>query len=496
MADKNESIDENKKEIIDEAILEMEIIQETLNANTKEILRSITKEEIEELVKESLKEDEDDYEEEVVDVDAEEVPMGGEEIPTDIDTDIDVDTDVDPNAIGDEIEGSEEGDPLAGDVEGMEDEMSDYGDTMDMTGAEDQELIQVYKKLDVNDEIEIVSNENGDIELKVDQPGEFVIKVADDSVESIEEPMGEPLEEPLDEPLDDIETEELPYEEGIDKTNESEVVYEIALEEMENIDSVKAPVGNKNEDQWAGDNLAGGFDEDSTDGDGHAEHIMEEDEVTENAEEVTEEVVEEADDVTESEEVTEEVIDEDDETIEESIPVGLAQGKRLPGKADIGQPIGAGGAAAGLKKESYVKKSDYDTLKESYDTIVKQKEGYKTNLINFRKMLAETVVFNTNLTYVTKLITEYSTTKDEKKQIIERFDDEVSSIKESKKLFKTIEKELGERTPLSETVENKLSQDVNSGASAELNEAQTYVDKDTKRIIGLMSRVENPDKFL
>ena len=39
-------------------------------------------------------------------------------------------------------------------------------------------------------------------------------------------------------------------------------------------------------------------------------------------------------------------------------------------------------------------------------------------------MLAETVVFNSNLTYVTKLFMEQTTTKDEKQGILKRFDEE------------------------------------------------------------------------
>ena len=58
-------------------------------------------------------------------------------------------------------------------------------------------------------------------------------------------------------------------------------------------------------------------------------------------------------------------------------------------------------------------------------------------LKKFKNMLVETVVYNTNLSYVAKLFMEHATTKDEKISIIKRFD-EVSSIKESKKLYKSI----------------------------------------------------------
>src|ERR1035437_3902379 len=59
----------DKKTILEEALLDIKHIQNALNANTKEILRSVAKEEIDSVVKESLLAKEADFEEE--DLDAE-----------------------------------------------------------------------------------------------------------------------------------------------------------------------------------------------------------------------------------------------------------------------------------------------------------------------------------------------------------------------------------------------------------------------------------------
>jgi predicted RND superfamily exporter protein len=48
---------DKEKSIIERALMDAKRIQETLNANTKEILRSVAKEEIDGLVKESLTEE-------------------------------------------------------------------------------------------------------------------------------------------------------------------------------------------------------------------------------------------------------------------------------------------------------------------------------------------------------------------------------------------------------------------------------------------------------
>jgi uncharacterized coiled-coil DUF342 family protein len=123
-----------------------------------------------------------------------------------------------------------------------------------------------------------------------------------------------------------------------------------------------------------------------------------------------------------------------------------------------------------------------------------ENDEFRKALKEFRNKLVETVVFNSNLTYVTRLFMEHSTTKNEKQDIIKRFDEEVTSLKESKRLFKTIANELGNRKPINEAIENKITKEVTTGASKQLNESTVYVDSSTKRIIDLMKRVENNDK--
>ena len=366
-----------------------------------------------------------------------------------------------------------------------------------MTTASDDEVIAVYKKLTGDDEIQIVSNENGDIELTVNEPGEFVIKANDGGMDAepemgmepemdaeigMDDEMGmdaEPemgMEPEMDSemgmdaelPMSDLEGEEEEEEETYDE-NVNEVVYEIAIAEMEDIESVKAPVGNENDDNWAGDNLEGGFDDEGQNGtgDSHGEHIMEE-------------------------EVNEEDVNE--EAIEEKIQVG--KGRNVTTKKT--EIEGAGAKANKVKAPNvtteYVSKADYDKLLREAKSLKAKTVEMTATLKEQRTMLGKVVVFNTNLTNVTRLFTEHSTTKDEKRQIIERFDEEVSNIQESKKLFKSIEKELANKKPISESVEGKFSKEKSSSTS-KLNESTAYVDQGTKRIMDLISRVENKDKF-
>ena len=85
---------------------------------------------------------------------------------------------------------------------------------------------------------------------------------------------------------------------------------------------------------------------------------------------------------------------------------------------------------------------------------------------------------------------EHSTTKGEKQNIIKRFDEEVTNLKESKKLYKTISNELETRKPIAESVESKIIKEAATSTSRQLNEATAYVDPSTQRIKDLINRVE------
>lgn len=172
---------------------------------------------------------------------------------------------------------------------------------------------------------------------------------------------------------------------------------------------------------------------------------------------------------------------EEAEKIEEAIPVGTAQARRMPGR---NTPI-KGAGARGVKVES--KSSQYEALLTESKKLKKENEEFKQNLVSFRKTLAETALYNFNLTYATKLFLEHATTKDEKLSIMERFDG-VKSIKESKALYDKIVGELGSRKTISESV-SKLDKAVTSGKS-NLSEQTAYVDNETARIRELMERVE------
>jgi hypothetical protein len=134
-----------------------------------------------------------------------------------------------------------------------------------------------------------------------------------------------------------------------------------------------------------------------------------------------------------------------------------------------------------------VRKESYEKLLKEYKVLKGRNEEYKEALKVFKTKINEVALFNQNLAHVTKIFTEHSTTKKEKMAILGRFDN-VETIKESKSLYKNIEAELGEKTPITESVEKKVNKTIDSSKS-NLNESTAYVDPQINAIKSLMDRI-------
>lgn len=464
--------EKNKKSLLEEALEEITQLKEGMDINTKEILRSIAKEEINGKVNESLNEDFGDEE----DNETEEV---GAEIEMDADTDSE-------EVIGADSEmeaelGSEDEVAATDDFSSEEDNASyeaeegtdDY--EYDFTNASDDEIISVFKKLSGTDEIEIV-NDN-EVNIKDPESGnEYQVKL-NNKPSTEEAPIELGADTETEVPMDlgtDAET-EAPIDLGAEE--EEEVEYEVSLDDEEEVeegvneDIVRGPghdtyvtdaslptgdiEGTKADTKEAGDEFGDGFDDDAVKhADAEGPMVMEDEEIGE--------------------------IEESEEELDESIPVGNAQARRVPGK---NTPIKGAGA------RSLAESKEYKQLKADYASLIKENEGFKTALKEFRGMLQEVGKYNANLTYATRIFTEHSTTQDEKKQILSRFDNEATSLTESKKVYKSIVSDLNKKTTISESVGNKINADTKTSGHSNINESTAYEDESTRRMKELMRKV-------
>lgn len=146
---------------------------------------------------------------------------------------------------------------------------------------------------------------------------------------------------------------------------------------------------------------------------------------------------------------------------------------------------------AGLpSKKTYKAGSGVFGINEEVETLKKQNAEYKKALVLFKEKLNEVAVFNANLAYATRLFTEHSTTKQEKLNILKRFDS-VSTMNESKGLFNTIKSELGTKTTVTETVVEKISNTPSTSSSQQvLAEAKAYENPQFKRMKDLMGKIK------
>jgi hypothetical protein len=193
-------------------------------------------------------------------------------------------------------------------------------------------------------------------------------------------------------------------------------------------------------------------------------------------EEISEDISED-----DNEEVVYEIeLDEDDSNDEEAKEEEMGESARTIGN----------GYHAGIKsKTKYMAGNKRDEINEEVSKLRKQNGEYKKALVLFKDKLNEVAVFNANLAYATRLFTESSTTRQEKLNILKRFDS-ISTLKESKNLYSTIKSELETKKPISESVVDKITSAPSTSSTQVLSESKAYENPQFKRMKDLMSKIK------
>jgi len=445
---------EKKKSIIEEALLEAKSLEDALKANTKEMLAAHMSKEFESIVESSLKDEEekeeevseqeeemdlemddaevegsDDEEEDVLDLEDEESDEV-EDIELDLDAEVsdeesdDVELDLDTDLDLDAGEG-EEGEEMELDLELPSMDMGGE-EVMDLTGASDDEVVKVFKKLSDDDEVEVVKDADG-IHLTDNETGaEYYIR------------------ESMDEMKDSMNEKEYCSECGSGSMYEEEY--------PENMDEVMYEIE---------------LDEDSD--------MME--------------MFKEMDDMKEGAYIDEEEGDEEPLEEDKLQRHRKFAGKQRYSGAKVGRRDESKKLRKPLvnRKPKSSTVSESKIMKE-YKELKSKNEEYKKALNVFKDKLNEVALFNTNLAYVNRIFTEHSTTKKEKMDILKRFDN-AESIKESKNIYKTIKTELDNKKPINESVQKKVNKTIESSKSQNLNESTAYVDPQISAIKDLMRRI-------
>ena len=389
----------NEKSILEQALLQVQTLEEAVKANAKGILASTMKQELNDLLKESI-EEEDKEDENLPDSDEEttdDLPVTtGDEDGLDNDESDDSDDDTmndEPTKDIDSLDSDEtDFDTMdnMGDFGGNFSDEDDEEDVVDMSNAGDEEVLKVFKAMKPEDGI-IVKKDGDDIEFS-DGEDEYIIKLDDE--------MGDEMgDEPVSPDFDEEISEE------VSEDYNEDVVYEIEL------------------------------DEDDT-----------------NEEDVYEKTKEEE-------------------------------------MGESSRTIGNGYHAGIDSKTKYKAGNKRDEINEEVSKLRKQNGEYKKALVLFKEKLNEVAVFNANLSLATRLFTESSTTRQEKLNILKRFDS-ISTLKESKNLYTTIKSELETKKPISESVVDKITSAPSTSSTQVLSESKAYENPQFKRMKDLMSKIK------
>jgi hypothetical protein len=498
----------NRKSTVEDALIQIKNVEEAINKNAEGILASTMREEISSLVKESLKEQDEIEEPETLDVDDEETVIDDTEMDDEDMEDIDMD--------GEEMDDVEMID--FDDETGGVDEFSMDDETIDMTGASDAEVLKVFKAMSDSDGIVVTKNDN--IISLNDGDNEYMIKINE------EEEVTDMLEyDELEEMFNNDELSEMEDEDflsGADKNWDKD------------FDFSKF---NDEDDEEDEDDYGLGIPNDMPSYKTKYRYSDEEDEDEMDFETIYEIEMDDED------EMDFELEDEDEIMLETKNfkPKGLVgKVKKVDFKSNT-----QGGfnekrkEAFGGKKEKadgtgkakftykdgenldgefkvkpkkveakeasrFVKSIDRKVksglmaapkqIKEEVEMLRTKNEEYRKALDLFRSKLDEVAVFNSNLAYATRLFTEHSTSKQEKINILRRFDN-VETLKESKNLYRIIKDEISsssinESTSINESINRTVNKTVSSGSAVNLIESKTYENPQFLRMKDLMSKIK------
>jgi hypothetical protein len=454
-----------KKSLVEDALLQMKNLQQVVTENSKGILSSIMKGEIEELVKESL---EDGTENEMMEDEMSPEMEEGTHMSMDEQEEEDS-LEIDMSDDEMELPMSDMGDEMS-DEDMMDDE--DELSPLDLTQASDDEILKVVMGMGDEDRLIIQKNGNnadvdmltqtdsmsfpidGDDELDMDDESYDEVEFEDNDEEIVYEIEMEEDEDEGDEVDEEEMNESMTVKpKGLTGNGPKKVVFK-----GENIH--KGPKGKISSD--AKKFVKGEFKEGQGYDDREDERLgMKHGKLSTKDLKSMKSRRDDADFET-----------RDGETMEASRTFG--NGSRNYPKR-------------GLPKMKVVTNS---ALKEEVETLRTKNDEYRKALNIFREKLNEVAVFNSNLAYATKLFTEHSTTKQEKINIMRRFDN-VETIKESKNLYTQIKGELdGKKTTVvKESIVENIDRTPSKG-STNLIESKTYENPQFLRMKDLMSKIK------
>jgi len=486
-----------RSKVVRESLLDYNTLANSLKENTESAVKALLGEAVRDTYAKLLSEDDDkDYEEGEVEDTSSDITNDAESSDVVDDGQADADAGMDAEggeAEGGELEGGEEpikGDPVDdGAVEGEGgDEWAEFDkykvsdDEYDFTNAEDEEIVKVYKLMKNDDQILVHKDDNGNVNIQDNETGaEYLINLGDNG-----EATGVAASEPSDDEVITDDSAEDDFENNMDDMNEStERMFELVLEydsnvgytdnyqkkdvmtnpgmsePGKNVNDWDAGVPKGTEKPWSG--YPGKKNKADKPFNASKGKQLEEEEadleesihtVTQNGPQRRSVTTIQAPDTSRSEKV----------------------GRNLRLAKIPGQKKGTGEAAYTGVQENFMKRAN---------AALAENKELKTTLTDLMEQLKKVSVTNHNLAQIIKLVSENTTSKDEKKEIINRFKNEGKTIEASQALYESISRELQKANKMNITEEKSLTVE----GSQKINETPIYKSQDLLDSLDLMHRM-------
>lgn len=495
-----------RSKVVKESLLDYNALANSLKENTESAVKTLLDEAVRDTYAKLLSEDDDkDYEEEEVEDtssditnDAESVDAATDDVEG-TDTGMEADEPIDDAAVegGDDtvVDGAEEGGESSdeGDEWAEFDKYKISDDEYDFSNAEDEEIVKVYKLMKNDDQILVHKDDNGNVNIQDNETGaEYLISLGDNG-EATGVAASEPSDDVItdDEGADDFGAEDDFENENNDMNESKERMFELVLEydsnvgytdnyqkkdvmtnpgmsePGKNVNDWDAGVPHGTEKPWS--RYPGKKNKADKPFNASKGKQLEEEEAVEGAVEAP---VEEATNVG--------GFVQQNSTSKSHVPNSNGRNARSMSKG--------GKRVKGTVTPRY-SGGEEDTVSESFmkraNKVLAENKELKATLTDVMTSLKEAAVTNHNLGMIIKLISENSTTQDEKKEIISRFSNEAKTVEASKNLYESISRDLQKSKKMNITEEASLTVE----GSKKINETKIYQSPDVLDSLDLMHRM-------
>ena len=515
-----------RSKVVKESLLDYNTLANSLKENTESAVKNLLNEAVRDTYAKLLNEGDEDYEEEEVedtnsDITTDDAEIDDDSTGTDSDIDstddgMDADTDSEEtDDFGGDTETDDFGSDDAEDADGDEwaefDKYKVSDDEYDFSNAEDEEIVKVYKLMKNDDQI-LVHKDDDKVKIQDNETGaEYIVDLGGDEPAGVGtvtpetentdfdsegdtdfEDDGTDFDSEGDEVNDDFSDEDDLNNEDDDMNESTERMFELVLEYDSNVGytdnyqkkdvmtnpGMSEPGKNVNDwdagvpkgssKPWSGkkggkkenqpfDGQKGKTVEENAENEcGDTEMPVEESihTVTQNGPQRRSTTTSEAPDTSRSEKV----------------------GRNLRLAKIPGQKKGTGEAAYTGVSESLAKR---------VNKTIEENKALKKTLNTVMSSLKEAAVTNCNLAQIVKLISENSTTQEEKKEIIGKFAKQAKTVAESKALYEAISEDLKKVKKMNITEGKSLTVE----GSKKINETTIYKSPDVMESLDLMHRM-------